>query len=168
MTHEDYIKQLEESNSTLQEKLDIAQNYVDRVHDNPLQESLILMVEACLKQQNDLRRRRIPSLSLSLLDEAGTLRVYLPRQIGLTTCIRKACERFFNDVHVLALPQTVMGKLGSNIHRSVTDIPNKVSCIIVDPWTHLSARRGRDMESIEQKIHHKIDTSKPFLIVLAG
>jgi hypothetical protein len=93
----DYIKQLEESNHILQEKLDKAQNIVDRIHDNPLEESLTLLIEASLKHQKAARKIS----RIIRINEIAEIRLFLPRQIGLSTCIVKACQKFFDEVHIL-------------------------------------------------------------------
>lgn len=166
MNHEDYIKQLESSNHILQEKLDKAQNVVDRIHDNPLQESLTLMISACLKhQKNVLKSARNV---VDRIDEIHKLRIFLPRQIGLSTCIVKACGEFFHDVHVLNTTKLSIGlNTKSNSHLSVTSIPFNVSCIIVDPWS-VKYSGGRDWNEIQDKLWRKMDTTKPYLLVLAG
>ena len=163
MNQDEYIKQLEASNYILQEKLDKAQNVVDRIHDNPLQESLTLLIDACLKHQKKLRANN----RTIRFEEFAKLNIYLPRQIGLTTCIRRACEFFFDEVHTLTFHPSLVTK-ANNIHRSVTDIPNGVSCVIIDPWSGISKQRGTDIDSIVEKIYGKLDLSKPCLLVLAG
>jgi len=164
MSQEEYINQLEASNHILQEKLDKAQNVVDRIHDNPLQESLILMIDACLKhQKNALKSARN---IVNRIDEIHKLRIFLPRQIGLSTCIEKACKEFFTDVHVLS-PLNGGIKPNSMTHRSVTDIPFNVSCIIVDPWS-VKYSGSRDWNEIEDKLWRKMDKTKSYLLVLAG
>jgi hypothetical protein len=162
MNHEDYIKQLESSNHILQEKLDKAQNVVDRIHDNPLQESLTLMIDACLKhQKNVLKSARNV---VDRIDEIHKLRIFLPRQIGLSTCIVKACEEFFKEVHIL---DTTKNYTKTNTHKSVTDIPFDVSCIIVDPWS-VKYSGSRDWNEIQDKLWRKMDRTRSYLLILAG
>lgn len=162
MNQEDYIKQLEASNHILQEKLDKAQNVVDRIHDNPLQESLTLMIDACLKhQKNVLKSARNV---VDRIDEIHKLRIFLPRQIGLSTCIVKACEEFFKEVHIL---DTTKNYNKTNTHKSVTDIPFDVSCIIVDPWS-VKYSGSRDWNEIQDKLWRKMDRTKSYLLILAG
>lgn len=162
MNHEDYIKQLETSNHILQEKLDKAQNVVDRIHDNPLQESLTLMISALLKhQKNVLKSARNV---IDRIDEIHKLRIFLPRQIGLSTCIVKACEEFFKEVHIL---DTTKNYNKTHTHKSVTDIPLDVSCIIVDPWS-VKYGGSRDWNEIQDKLWRKMDRTKPYLLILAG
>ncbi len=155
MSQKEYIKQLESSNHILQEKLDKAQNVVDRIHDNPLQESLTLMISACFKHQKNV---------LGTMEEIHELKILLPRQIGLSTCIVKACEQFFKEVHIL---DTTKNYTKTNTHKSVTDIPRDVSCIIVDPWS-IKYSGSRDWNEIKDKLWRKMDKTKPYLLVLAG
>lgn len=158
MNEGEYIKQLEASNQILQDKLDKAQNIVDRIHDNPLQESLTLLIDACLKHQRVMLKK--PVLRVN---EFAELRLNLPRQIGLSTCIVKACDNFFEEVHIL----DTTGNYRTNTHKSVTNIPRQVSCIIVDPWS-VKYSCSRDWSEIKEKLWAKFDKTRPFLLILAG
>jgi hypothetical protein len=156
----DYIKQLEESNHILRERLDKAQTIVDRLHENPLEESLTLLIEASLKHQKVARKIS----RVIRTNEISELRLFLPRQIGLSTCIVKACRKFFDEVHIL---DTTMSGRDKNKHKSVNDIPMDVSCIIVDPWS-VKYSKSRDWNAIREKLWDKFDKTKPFLLILAG
>jgi hypothetical protein len=156
----DYIKQLEQANNILQEKLDKAQKVVDRIHDNPLEESLTLLIEASLKHQKAARKIS----RVIRTNEISELRLFLPRQIGLSTCIVKACQKFFDEVHIL---DTTMSGRDKNKHKSVNDIPMDVSCIIVDPWS-VKYSGNRDWAEIKEKLWNKFHKNKPFLLILAG
>ena len=157
----DYVKQLEENDRYLREKLDHAHNIIDRMDDNPLQESMSLMIETSLKYQKSVKKH----LMKFKTDEFAMIRIALPRQIGLSTCIVRACKKFFADVHILNTVNAV--KIGKEYHKSVNDIPNDVSCIIVDPWS-VKYLGDSDWIEIKEKLLHKLDKTKPFLLILVG
>lgn len=164
MNQKDYIKQLEASNQLLQEKLDDALNIVDTIQVNPFQTSMILLIDSCLKHQ---ARMLSVGVKFSGVYDLTELRISTPRQIGLTTCIVNACEHFFDTVHVLNTTVNISNTNTNTTHKSVTSIPNGVSCIIVDPWS-LKYSEQTIWYPIKQKLGNKFDNSKPFLLVLAG
>jgi hypothetical protein len=128
--------------------------------DNPLQESLILLIEASIKHQRGMRER----FAINRISDHAEIKLFLPRQIGLSTCIVKACQKFFDKVHIL---DTTHNYNKPNTHKSVNDIPMGVSCIIVDPWS-VKYSGNMDWAEIKEKLWSKLDKSKPFLLVLAG
>lgn len=167
MNHEEYIKQLEEANSSLQSRLDSAQKYVDAINDNPFRVSLNLMIKACIAHQEKATKGR----RVFRFDENRVLRIQTPRQIGLSTTLIHTCSLHFDNVHILEA--TIMGsnRTEKNIftHKSVNDIPNDVDCIIVDPWrVKFRNVSHSDWDSIQDKLVGKLNKQRPSLLILAG
>jgi hypothetical protein len=167
-----YVKSIEDENERLKQKLAESQLYLDRVEDNPLEESLTLLIGASIKHQKKTLTKR----GFHRNSELCELKLGLPRQIGLSTSIVNAAAKFFTEVDVLHVPShrftTANSLVGSCIvyhHATVNNfIHRQVSCVIVDPWSVMYDRREQDWQDIKDKIMSRIDMSNPYLLIMAG
>jgi len=167
-----YTKQLEDENEHLRQKLVEAQEYIDRVGDNPLEESLRLLIYASIKHQKKILADR----GFFRSDEMCEIKLNLPRQIGLSTTIVRAAANFFDEVDVLHVPQNAKREGDARIdrcmvrhHASVNNfIGRKVSCVIVDPWSVVYGNTIQDWQDIKDKIMSRFDKDNPYLLIMAG
>lgn len=173
MVDDIYVKSLEKDNDKLRQRIADYEEKLDKISDNPLEESLRMLISISLKQQKALAYR---SKSFRIL-ENSVIRIMLPRQSGISTSIVNAAASFFSVVNVLLpanYPRRNVKPKNSVIkyHTQVSEFTGiKTSCVIIDPWYSIRKSYPEGCTAypdVLKKIECSMDTSQPHLLILAG
>jgi frataxin-like iron-binding protein CyaY len=172
MNQDEYIKQLEDTNRKLQDNLDSALTLVDEMYGNPLESSLTLMISSALNQQKALKNM-FTSNDGNSFKQTKEIHLFLPRQIGLSTSILKACKKFFNCIDILHINgHVIIDKSDGNVvrrhisHNKLQGLRTK--CIIVDPWSTLYGSNLLGWDEMKGQLCKSFDTTEPNLLILVG
>ena len=172
MNQDEYIKQLEDTNRKLQDNLDSAITLVDEVYSDPLMTSLTFMISSALNQQKELKNI-FKSNDSNSFKQTKEIHLFLPRQIGLSTTIVKACKKFFNCIDVLHINGHIIGDPSDEInvrrHNSHINLQGlRTQCIIVDPWSMLYGSNLLGWAEMKSNLCKSFDISEPNLLILVG
>ena len=143
-----YIQQLEEENEQLHKKLALAEERIDHIDNNQLQVALEMLIGVSLERQRKIIASGHAALGSvgNMLEDVRTLRISLPRGLGLSTALPQACLKYFETVDILTNMRDVPRDTRFKYHMDTNFLKGRViECIIVDPWSHMF--RGSDMSN---------------------